>query len=334
MIKKVILSLLALVVLFLGGFVLYVQLNWDKKYDLAYPDLGSSTDTAVIAHGRYLALGPAHCIECHGGTLDELIQAETDETVPLKGGLILPFGPLGTVPIPNLTPDPETGIGRYEDGEILRMLRHSVKPDGTASMTPMMRFTDMADQDLVAIVSYLRSVQPIRNQIPSPQYSFLGKVFRVLSPIFTPVFEPEPWPEAPPVAPTVERGEYLAQAVSNCVGCHTLRDPFTFEATGPEFSGGMEMEPTPEFNEKLGVDANVWTRSPNITPHPKSALSKFKTVESWITRFRQGRLVPTSPMHWGPFSRIADEDLEALWLYLNSLEAVENEVGETVFTKE
>ena len=196
MIKKAILGFLALVILFLGGFVLYVLSSWDKKYELAYPDLRTSSDSSVIALGRYLALGPAHCIECHGGSLDELIQAETDETVPLKGGLILPLGPMGTVSPVNLTPDAETGIGRYEDGEIFRMLRHSVKADGTAPLTPMMRFTDMADQDLVAIVSYLRSELPIRNQTPDPQYSFLGKVIRVLSPMFTPVIEPQPWPEA------------------------------------------------------------------------------------------------------------------------------------------
>ena len=334
MIKKIILGLVVLIVLFLVGFVLYVQTFWDKKYDIAYPDLTTSTDSAVIASGKYLVTGPAHCIDCHGGTLDDLIKAETDPTMPLKGGLVIPMAPMGTLTMPNLTPDLETGIGRYDDKEIFRMLRHSVKPDGTATMNPMMRFTDMADQDLVAIVSYLRSTQPIPNKVPEPEYNFMGKMFRVTLPLFSPVFDPEPWPEAPPIAPTIERGEYLARAVANCVGCHTNRDMATFEAIGPEYAGGLEGEPTPEINEKLGVDPNVWTRSPNITPHPNSALSKFKTVESWIARFRQGRLVPTSPMHWGPFSRMSDEDLEALWLYLNSLEPVENDVGETVFVKE
>jgi hypothetical protein len=162
----------------------------------------------------------------------------------------------------------------------------------------------------------------------------MGKMFRVMFPLFSPVFDPEPWPEAPSLDPTIERGEYLARSVANCIGCHTNRDMATFEAIGPEYAGGLEGEPIPEINEKLGVAPNVWTRSPNITPHPNSALSKFKTVESWISRFRQGRLVPTSPMHWGPFSRMSNEDLEALWRYLNSLEPVENDVGETVFVKE
>ena len=140
MIKKIILGLLALVVLFLAGFVLYVLSSWDKKYDLAYPDLTISTDSAVIAHGKYLAHGPAHCITCHVGSFDDLFRADQGENVPLKGGVVFPLGPLGTVSPPNLTPDPETGIGRYEDPEIFRMMRHSVKPNGMSALVPMMPF--------------------------------------------------------------------------------------------------------------------------------------------------------------------------------------------------
>ncbi len=316
MIKKIILGLLALVVLFLAGFLLYVQMSWDKKYDIDYPELTSTTDSAVIAHGKYLVLGPAHCMDCHAGTLDDLIKAEKDPTMPLKGGLIIPMGPMGTIPVPNLTPDLETGIGRYEDQQLFRMLRHSVKPDGTATMSPMMPFTDMADQDLVAIVSYLRSTEPIKNAVPNPEYSFMGKVFRVLLPLFNPVYNPEPWPEAPPVAPTVERGEYLARAVSNCVVCHTNRDMATFEAIGPEFAGGLEGEPIPEFNEKLGVDPNVWTRTPPTSlPTPTAPCPSSKPLkagspgfdrEDWsLTHPCPGDRFPGWPMRtWRPFGSI------------------------------
>ena len=137
MIKKILLGLLALVILFLVGFVLFVQFSWDKKYDLDYPELRISTDSAVIARGKYLTHGPAHCITCHVGGYEELIKADRGDSVPLKGGVIFPLGPLGSVSPPNLTPDPETGIGRYNDGEIFRMMRHSVKPDGTTALVPM-----------------------------------------------------------------------------------------------------------------------------------------------------------------------------------------------------
>ena len=100
-----------------------------------------------------------------------------------------------------------------------------------------------------------------------------------------------------------------------------------------EFAGGMEFEPFPELYKLLGVDEDVWMRSPNITPDAKGVLANYPTAESWITRFRQGRIINFSPMDWGPFSRMSDEDLEAIWIYLQSLTPVENDVGPLIFKK-
>jgi len=327
-------GLFGLILLVIAGLVLYIQTSWDKTYEIPYPNLSTSTDSAVIARGQYLVHGPAHCSNCHVSDFDSFIKADAGEPVPLQGGVQFPIGPLGYVYTANLTPDPETGIGRYRDEEIFRMMRHAVKPDGTASIAMMMPFWNMADDDLVAIVSYLRSMEPVKNKVSAPSYSFLGKAIRALTPVMDPVYQPQPQSKAPPMEATIERGEYISRYVANCVGCHTPRDPATFEAIGPEYSGGMEMEPLPELHKKLGVSTELWTRSPNITPAPGSALSKFATIEAWKTRFRQGRQVPISPMHWGPYSRMSDEDLEALYLYLSSLEPVENDLGPVVFTKE
>ncbi|WP_258105657.1 cytochrome c [Marinoscillum sp. MHG1-6] len=334
MLKKILLGLLALIILLVGGFVIYVQLNWNKTYDIPYPELQVSTDSAVIAKGEYLVKGPAHCAICHVSSFDEMIKADGGEDIPLKGGVRFPLGPLGIISPANLTPDPETGIGRYTDGQLFRMMRHAVKPDGTGTLSLMMPFWNMADEDLVAIVSYLRSCEPIKNVVEPPSYTFVGKMVRATAPLFEPVYDPTPPDKAPPMEATIERGEYLARYVANCVGCHTARDPMTFEAIGPEYAGGMEMEPLPELHIKLGIDPDLWTRSVNITPHPNSALARFKTLDAWITRFRQGRLILNSPMDWGPFSRMSDEDLEALWLYLHSLDPIENDTGPVVFKKE
>lgn len=334
MIKKILIGLPVMIVIIIAGFVLYVQISWDRTYDIAYPDLKVSTDSAVIARGKYLVKGPAHCSNCHVSSYDELIRADKGEDIPLKGGVEFPIGPLGMVYPANLTPDAETGIGRYSDGEIFRMMRHAVKPDGTGTLSVMMPFWNMADEDLVAIVSYLRSCEPVYNKVPEAKWTFLGKFVRTSAPIFKPVNEPSPPVKAPPMAPTIERGEYLSRYVANCVGCHTNRDPSTFEAIGPEYAGGFEMEPMPELHKMLGVDPEIWTRSVNLTPHPNSALSRIGTLENWIQRFRAGRIIMNSPMHWGPFSRLTDEDLEALWLYFNSLEPVENEISAVLFKKE
>src|SRR5204863_9439223 len=130
---------------------------------------------------------------------------------------------------------------------------------------------EMSDDDLVAILSYLRSLPPVKNSVPENRWTTLGKVVRSLAPTFKPRREIHPPSVAPAEAPTHERGEYLARHVANCVGCHTPRDPMTFAAVGADFSGGFEMEPMP----LPGADPAVWFRTPNLTPAPDGALQKF-----------------------------------------------------------
>ncbi|MDX5337508.1 MAG: cytochrome c [Cyclobacteriaceae bacterium] len=333
MIKKIFLGLLLVVVVLIVGLVIYVETSWDKTYDVALPELQTSTDSAVIARGKYLVHGPAHCSNCHVSSVEEMIAADAGENIPLKGGVAFPFGPLGTLYAPNLTPDPKTGIGRYSDGQIFRMMRHGIRPSGMASIPLLMPFWNMADEDLIAVVSYLRSMPAVENEVPPAQWTFMGKVMKSFMPIFKPILDPNPPKIAPEMSPSIERGEYIARYVANCVGCHTERDLITFDAIGPEFAGGMEFEPDPNFNKAMGEDPELWIKTPNITPDPGSAFAQFKSLEEWKARFKKGRTIKISPMHWGPFSRMSEEDIEALFLYLNSLEPIPHDVGTLVYKK-
>ena len=333
MIKKILLTALAIIVLAVIVFFIYVQMSWDKTYDWPGPTLKASTDSSVIARGKYLVEGPAHCGSCHISDFGDMIAGDKGEVVALKGGLTFPMGPLGIMYTRNLTPDQASGIGRYSDEQIFRMMRHGIRPDGMASMPVLMPFWKMADDDLVAVVSYLRSLAPVENNVPKNEWTFMGKAVRSLTPTFEPIKDPAAPAVAPAMAATVERGEYLANYVANCVGCHTQRDLMTYQATAPEFAGGMEFEPWPELYTYLKTDPEVWLRTPNITPDPGGALANYKTPEEFIARFRKGRLIAFSPMDWGPFSRMSDEDITAIWMYLNSLKPVKHDVGELVFKK-
>lgn len=92
---------------------------------------------------------------------------------PRRGMLFdLPFGKFYTR---NITPDSATGIGRYSDGELARVLRHSVKPNGEAVL-PFMPFQNMSDEDLTAVISYLRSTKPVRNEVPEHNWNVMGNV--------------------------------------------------------------------------------------------------------------------------------------------------------------
>jgi mono/diheme cytochrome c family protein len=317
-----------LVLVVLGSLAAYVAATWDRAYDAPLQEVRASTDPMVLARGEYLVYGPAHCVECHGPSFEALTQLGKGIKVPLSGGLRLPLGQLGVVYAPNLTPDPETGIGRYSDAHIARMMRWNVRPDGRASVDPMMGFSNMSDDDLVAIISYLRAQKPVKNAVPPNEWTLTGKVVRSLSRGFKPRTGINPSATAPAQAPTKERGEYLARYVANCVGCHTPRDQRTLVATGTEFSGGRRMGPWPMD----GVDRTIWFMTPNLTPASGSALLKFPDRETFIARFQNGgRQHQGSSMPWEAFARMPSVDVAALYEFFRSLPATNGPTGEPTF---
>jgi mono/diheme cytochrome c family protein len=309
-----------------GALTGWVLLTWERLYDeVPYPQLTATTDPDVIARGRYLARGPAHCSICHVASLEEMVRADAGEEIPMQGGMDFPIGPLAVLYTANLTPDVSTGIGRYTDRELFRLLRHNVKPNGRASIAPLMPFANMADDDLVAIVSYLRTTAPVRHDVPAPRWTILGKTISALArpTALQPVVGHTPPSSAPPQGATIERGAYLANSVSNCMACHSPIDRTTGALTGPAFSGNPE-------GELSTIDPNVMLRAPNLTRDPTGILGRVQDEEVWVGRFRAGRLVPESIMPWGPFSRMSDDDLRALYRYLKSLDPVVSDVGPVV----
>ena len=326
-------GILAIVlVLGLTGAGIYVAATWNRTYEAPLPTVAVSTDPAVLARGEYLVFGPAHCAGCHGASAVDPA-ASVDESgefaapaarEPLSGGARLTLGPLGVIYASNLTPDAETGIGRYSDGLVARMMRWAVKPDGHATLEPLMPFGNMSDEDLVAVLSYLRAQPPVKHAVPPNEWSLFGKVVKSFVGIFKPRTSVAPPAVTPPPA-TRERGEYLARSVANCVGCHTPRSETTFAATGPDFSGGMIMDAV----ERPGVDLSMGFISSNITPKPGSALMKFPDQITFVARFqRGGRQFPGSPMPWEEFRRMSAEDLGAIYDYLRSLPPQDGPTGE------
>jgi len=324
--KRVLLWVGATVGVIAVAVVSYVLLTWDRVYDdTPMPALQASTDPAVIEHGKYLVRGPAHCSICHMGSLDEVLRSDAGDELPLRGGLEFPIGPIVVYHTANLTQDRETGIARYTDGQLFRMLRHNVKPDGRASLAPLMPFANMADDDLVAIVSYLRASEAVHNEVPAAQWKPMGKAIAALlrPAAIQPVVGHSPPATAPAAAATIERGKYLAHNVANCMACHSPLDPATGALTGPAFSGNPA-------GERSMIDPAVLLRAPNLTPDPTGALARFADEDAWVGRFRVGRVVRESIMPWGPYTRMTDDDLRAIYRYLHSLAPVASDVGLTV----
>ncbi|MBK9271946.1 MAG: cytochrome c [Saprospiraceae bacterium] len=311
---------IGLIVLILG-FVAFVQLTWDKKHEAPYPEITASRDSAVIARGAYLANSAAHCGACHT-SMDEVRLFDEGKKVEFKGGWELSFPGFGTFTGPNITSDNETGIGKYTDAEITRSLRHGVGTDGRA-LFPMMTFQGMSDEDLTAIISYLRTLPPIQNKVKPFDYGFMYKALLAVG-MIKPEGAKEPPPKSVKIEPTAEYGKYLAYNVANCRSCHTEVDMNTGEYIGKDFAGKAYFPPD-EFSEGYSYV------SPNLTPHQETGIMAGWTEEQFVNRFKHGRVHKGSPMQWGAFSRMNDVELKALYKFFKSLEPVENNIKQIVF---
>lgn len=309
---------------------IYVARTWDRVWDVPSPNLKASSDPAIIARGEYLVFGPAHCVECHVSSWSEFEKSIDGGRPPLTGGIEFKADPLGVIYSKNLTPDPDTGIGRYSDGQLARMMRYSVRPNGQASVQPLMPFEHMSDEDMIAILSYLRAQPPVRHEVPANNWTAIGKVIKSFSGTFKPRTDIHPPAQAPAEAPTKERGEYLARSVANCIGCHSPHDQMTFAINGPEFSGGDPMDPI----ALTGADPKIWYTPPNITREPVSGLSKFPDRATFVARFlRGGRQYAGSPMPWECFARMSEHDVAALYEFLHDLPPAPIPLGYMVMIK-
>jgi mono/diheme cytochrome c family protein len=294
------------VIVLLGSIaliVLIVLFRQNLTYDAPYPEIKATADTAVIARGKEIVFGPAHCADCHHlGNSDSLFNL--GQVPALTGGF--KFGlPIGDLFVPNITPDTTTGIGRYNDGEVARVLRHGVRPNGTA-VFDFMPFHDMSEEDMTAVISFLRSQQPVRNEVPKNTVTVMGRVVNAF--LIKPVGPSKPVIRSISRDTTAEYGEYLAYSVANCNGCHTNRDMMTGKAIGEPFAGGLVFE-------EPGLPVLV---SPNITTHAESRINGWSQGD-FIKRFRMGKLVPHSVMPWSSFKRMSDSDLKAVYNFLQTV---------------
>jgi mono/diheme cytochrome c family protein len=297
---------LGLIIVAAGGVAMYVTQTWDDGRYAGYPlpELRATTDSATIAKGRYLALGPAHCLDCH----------TPPGAAPFSGGSAIHL-PLGTIYTPNITPDSATGIGRYSDGQLARMLRFGVRPHGRAAM-PFMQFERMSDEDVVALLSYLRSNAPVSNPVQNHALNLVGKA--VLRFVIKPNTLDNKAPKTTPAAgATVERGEYLVNSVAECAGCHTLRNLRTGAYTGPPLAGGFEFP--------AEADPSIILTPPNLTSDP-TGLTGRMTEDQFVARFRQGRVIKESIMPWEAFATLHEDDVRAIYRYIRTVPPVRNEV--------
>ncbi len=298
----------------------FAVIEWRSKrrFDAPYPVISATQDPVVVARGAYIVNSVAACAYCHVPR-EQWSTIAQGKRLPLTGHHRFPL-PFGTIYSANLTADPITGIGKRSDGELARVLRYGVRADGRAAV-PLMDI-HLTDDDLTAVISYLRSQPAVSHAVPEHELTLFGKVLMAFA------ISPAPPSATPakvsPAGETVERGSYLANDVSSCVQCHTDRGE-DGALTGAPFSGGQRMD--------VAADPTKVYVSPNLTPDTLTSPVGRWSADEFVARFRAGEQLEGTPMPWGAFAGMNDSDLKAIYRYLRSLPPTIKQTGPPIQPK-
>ncbi|MEE3627544.1 cytochrome c [Nitrospirillum sp. BR 11752] len=263
-------------------------------------------NAALLERGAYLTAA-ADCQACHtaeGGT-------------PYAGGrpFKLPFGTLYT---PNITPDAETGIGRWTDADFLKAVHKGVAPGGRHLYPafPYASYTLMTDEDVLAIKAYLFSLAPVRQANLPDTFAFPFNqrwLMAVWGAFFNPGHRFEPVADR---GPEWNRGAYLVEGAAHCGECHTPRTLFQAMDTRHKFAGGQ---------------AEGWNAY-NVTPDQTSGIGAWSApeIDAYLAQgHAKGRSVASGPMREAvelSFSKLVPSDIVAIRTYLQSVPAVHTDL--------
>jgi mono/diheme cytochrome c family protein len=272
---------------------------------------GTPASAAEIARGKYVFGATGGC-GCH-----------TVPKGPINAGGRRYDGAFGTVYSTNITPDRQTGIGSWTDEQIITAIRLGRRPNGERLLPvhPFPIFNGMAEEDLRAIVAFLRTTPSI-NRANEPKKIAVPLFESVFLPAWLAAFAPRETP--PPKAPTAgpARGEYLVKAVGHCGECHTPRT-MTMASDNTRFLAG-----TPKGPEDQPMA--------NITPDPDTGIGKW-TVEEIADYLGTGNK-PDGDVAGGLMGEVIDgtlagykhmtqADRVAIAQYLKSIPPVRNKIG-------
>jgi len=316
--KRILGVLALLVVAVVGGGIGYLYV---KKPSIAPPsDIKVEMTPERIERGRHLFQEIGDCDGCHserdltrfGGPV---IEAGRGKGWTFPSELGLP----GTVTAPNITPDRETGIGAWTDGEKIRAIREGISRDGRVlfPIMPYPNFRMMSDEDVYAIVAYMNTLPAVRNPLPVTKVDF--PVSLMIKSV------PQPAGSVPPPnrGDKMKHGEYLA-TIGGCMGCHTQEERGQ-PVEGMRLAGGRV------FKMPMGTVVTA-----NITPDTETGIGKW-TEQQFLDKFYQYKdyVEKGSPkvgpegftlMPWLPMSQLPPEDLGAIYAYLKVQPAVHNAV--------
>lgn len=274
----------------------------------------ASADDALVKRGEYLMNGPVACGNCHNARAADFSFIPGME---FAGGFKI-VDPAFEAYAANITPDVETGIGSWTDAEIITAIREGKSREGRIIFPPMPvpSYNHMSDDDVKAIVAYLRTVKPVRNEVPESKWNIPQQAM-----------PPAKGAAAPDKSDKVAYGHYVVEALAHCFECHT----------GPDANGA------PDFEHKLGSGGFLITLAPgmtvmtaNITSDPETGIGKWSDadIKKALTKgVRPDGRHLSPPMPFGFFNTMTDEDLDAVIAFLRTIPPIKNAVERTEFQK-
>lgn len=280
-------SLLGLMIVVVLALMLVGSSSFYRTYEIQVNPVNVPTDTANIERGKHFVEAIGLCQECHGNDL--------------AGEIFIDDPVFAKIVASNLTSG-TGGIGRsYSDVDYVRAIRHGVGKDGKGlPIMPSEVFNKISDEDLGAIIAYLKSLPPVDNELPESKPGPIGRIVVLMDPSIFPVKlidHTAPRPPAPIRGVTEQYGEYLAEV---CTVCH-----------GKNLGGA---QPPDEKSP----------RAPNLTSGgPLGAWSEadfINTLRTGVTP--EGNFLNPEFMFWNHFRLMTDDEIKALWLYLSSLPPV------------
>ncbi len=284
-------SLVGLILVLVAVFFLLGNSRLNKTYNFPPDNIAIPTDAESIARGEHMTR--MLCSGCHGADLSGFADW-------------FPPGPFGSMDAPNLTSG-KGGIGQEytSDEEYVFAMRHGVDPEGKPIFMPaVVGFSFMSDEDLGAIIAYLKTAPPVDQERNGRNFSALAKILfgaGLFGELPVEVVSHTAHVTAPAAGATVEYGQYLV-TIGDCSSCHAKN-----------LAGG----PFP--------DPSVSILAPNLTPGGE--LAEWSDKE-FIAAMRTG-IVPGGKamdpkyMPWKDFGLASDDELKAMFMYLQSLPKLE-----------
>lgn len=257
----------------------------ERHVDVPVQPLALRSDAAAIERGRYLYASRG-CADCHGASGAGQVFVDS-------GGVKLAGS--------NISPGSGSVVARYQPADWVRTIRHGVKPDGRpVRIMPSEDYNRLTDDDLSAVVAYVRSLAPAAGGGPILQLPLIARVlygYGLIGDAASKIDHTLPPPKPVPEAVTAEHGEYVAKM---CIGCH-----------GAQLLGGRIPGGPPD-----------WPPAARLVPGSGNAMDRYPDADALIRMFKSGKRGDGSAVQVMPFQalgQLSETDSRALFAYLKGL---------------